>query len=81
MLPIGSISDASDALFIWGRTSGVCPMWLIVMVLSVRCHRYMFGRRWALLIPFSILRFTGCELTQPYHFFCLVAWSTCPTLG
>lgn len=39
------------------------------------------GREWPLLLPFSILRFTGFELTQPYQIFCLVAWSTCLTAG
>jgi hypothetical protein len=37
-----------------------------------------FGRELAPCLPFSISSFAGFVLSQPYQFFCLVAWSSCP---
>ena len=53
--------------------------WFSQWGIMFTCFRACSGSQGvALLLLFSILRFMGAELTQPYEF-CLVAWSTCLT--
>ena len=77
--PIGYLISMENSRFLCyvtdchGPFSGVS--WLCVP------DHVEFGRELAPPLLFSILSFMGFGFTQPYQFFCLVAWSTCPTKG
>ena len=65
MLPIGSVWYIRDDLFSKGRTSGVV-LWLVVMVLLMKCHCHMSQDRYSLATTWVTPIFLDYEIYQGF---------------